>query len=394
MKNLLWLLSLVALVSPASAAPTAADAAWAEVEPLLQASAIERSRSRADMREASRARDARLLRLREKGLAFAQAFPRDPRRWHVVGALWRSQPSFIEEFGDDYERTFRPAKHDEARFAEWQGMQPRWLEQLEGASDLPPEVEAEVWVDRIDRRMKPIREALPRTRAEDWQAAWRTWEELARRLPESPRVLQEASTMMYVFDRCHTPEESAARWGGLATSPHAGVAALARSKLEARGRIAGPVDLRFTAIDGREVDLARMRGKVVMLDFWATWCVPCMRQKPYVIAAYNEFHAQGFEVVGISLDHAPDPAKPGGGAKTAAQVAEFARQHGMPWPQHYDGQGKANVLAQRFGVTTIPASFLLDQEGRVVAMNMRNDELADAVRRLLAPRGEKVSAAK
>ena len=63
-----------------------------------------------------------------------------------------------------------------------------------------------------------------------------------------------------------------------------------------------PLDLKYTAVDGSAVDLSKMRGKVVLVDFWATWCPPCRGEVPNVVAAYTKYHDQGFEIVGVSLD--------------------------------------------------------------------------------------------
>src|SRR6204780_1062417 len=63
-----------------------------------------------------------------------------------------------------------------------------------------------------------------------------------------------------------------------------------------------PLDLKYTAVDGTKVDLATMRGKVVLVDFWATWCPPCRGEVPNVVAAYKKYHDKGFNIVGISLD--------------------------------------------------------------------------------------------
>jgi len=122
-----------------------------------------------------------------------------------------------------------------------------------------------------------------------------------------------------------------------------------------------PLDLTFTATDGSTVDLASLRGKVVLLDFWATWCPPCRGEVPNVVAAFNKYHAQGFEVVGVSLDEDRDA------------LNQFTAANGMTWPQFFDGQGWDNSLAQRFSVRSIPQMWLLDRQGRVVTKNGRDD---------------------
>jgi thiol-disulfide isomerase/thioredoxin len=122
-----------------------------------------------------------------------------------------------------------------------------------------------------------------------------------------------------------------------------------------------PVDLSFTAVDGTAVDLAKLRGKVVLLDFWATWCPPCRDEVPDVVAAYNKYHDQGFEVVGVSLDQDQNA------------LLQFTANNGMTWPQYFDGLGWGNSLAQRFGIHSIPQMWLLDRKGRVVTKDGRSD---------------------
>lgn len=175
-----------------------------------------------------------------------------------------------------------------------------------------------------------------------------------------------------------------AEWAAFAGHPNGKVREMAAQKMQLAELIKAPLDLKFTAADGRAVDVAALRGKVVLVDFWATWCGPCIEEIPNVVAVYEQYHAQGFEIVGISFDQAPDAAKPAKRQKTAEQVLAFAREHKMPWPQYYDGTYWNNPYGKQYGIRGIPAMFLLDKSGMVISTNARGAKLEAEVKRLLA----------
>ena len=132
-----------------------------------------------------------------------------------------------------------------------------------------------------------------------------------------------------------------------------------------------PLDLKFTATNGHEVDLAGLRGKVVLVDFWATWCGPCVGEVPNVVKTYEKLHGKGFEIVGISLD------------EDKAKLEAFTKEKNMTWPQYFDGKGWENEIATRFGIHSIPAMWLVNKKGIVTSTEAR-EGLEATVEKLLA----------
>lgn len=125
-------------------------------------------------------------------------------------------------------------------------------------------------------------------------------------------------------------------------------------------------------LDGKPLDLAAYQGKIVLIDFWATWCGPCVAELPNVIAAYQKYHGQGFEIIGISLD------------KDREKLTSFLKENNMTWPQYFDGLGWQNKVSTRYGIDSIPATFLLDGTGKIVAKDLRGEDLDRNLAKLLA----------
>jgi peroxiredoxin len=126
-------------------------------------------------------------------------------------------------------------------------------------------------------------------------------------------------------------------------------------------------DFSETDVEGKPVSVASYKGKVVMIDFWATWCGPCVGELPNVLATYQKHHAQGFEIIGVSLD------------QDKSKLTDFTKDKGMAWQQFFDGQGWSNKLAVKYGIESIPATFLLDGEGNIIGEDLRGEELEAAV---------------
>ncbi len=131
-------------------------------------------------------------------------------------------------------------------------------------------------------------------------------------------------------------------------------------------------DIELPGPDGKTVKLSSLRGHYVLLDFWASWCRPCLAEVPNVKAIYDDYHAKGFEVFGVSLDETKDE-------KAWKSAIE---RFGMAWPQGCSGEGWNCPVARRYGVTGIPKMYLIDPQGVIIGMDLRGEKLREKVAEL------------
>jgi thiol-disulfide isomerase/thioredoxin len=354
MKNLLSLcvaLTVLAQSARGADAPVAktADELWQSIQTMQQTPP---PRDRTQILE-------RMGQLHGALVEFEQRFPSDTRHWDAK--LLRVEVEYGLARADN-----RPAD-DTALFA--------LTKEVVAAPDASPETKADARYLAAEMRMELLGASGSVTNGPARAAADAAIQEVRQKYPDDPRTFQMQFDVAEFF-KVRDPQAAEAIFHELETNKNPQVAAVAHQDLlvmkKQQNVTRTPLDLKFQAVDGTAVDLAKLRGKVVLLDFWATWCGPCRMEIPNVVATYNALHSQGFEIVGISLDQDKE------------QMVKFTKAAGMAWPQYFDGKRWENEISTRFGIDSIPAAWLLDKKGFVRSTEARGDNLAEQVKKLLA----------
>ncbi len=123
----------------------------------------------------------------------------------------------------------------------------------------------------------------------------------------------------------------------------------------------------FKSNTGEDLSIEKLRGKIVLLEFWASWCGPCRAELPEIKNIWKKYGGDQFIIVGINLD------------SNRPAFDTFTKQEGLSWPQYYDGLGWGNKISQLYGVYAIPHSVLIDQDGIIKARGLRGEELAEMI---------------
>ena len=176
---------------------------------------------------------------------------------------------------------------------------------------------------------------------------------------EPAAYLLQLSEMLLAYDQVEPAREVVAKL--LKADLDEDIRKEAAGQLAKFERVGKPVEITFTALDGRKIDLAKMKGQVVLIDFWATWCGPCIAGLPELKEVYAKWQPKGFEILGISLDDDEEA------------LATMVKEKDMPWPQFFDRENASNRYAEQYGITGIPTLWLIDKQGNLRYLNARQN---------------------
>jgi thiol-disulfide isomerase/thioredoxin len=206
--------------------------------------------------------------------------------------------------------------------------------------------------DRFDIRQASIQRAVHRAEADGDAAMLGEFEKGARLLQKDFPKRPEVVAMLLQVAENSDPEKARTLLKELSTNDVPGELKDAETEMQKElDRVGNPFTLQFTAMDGREVDLAKMPGKVVLVDFWATWSEESIQMLPDIQQTYTNLHAKGFEIVGVNLDEDKE--------SLTNAMADLK----LVWPEYFDGKKLESKFAIQYGIKDLPVAWLVDKKG-------------------------------
>ncbi len=327
-----------------------ADAFWAHFETLQKQPAEKPASREAAVAQAQSWFGAQ----QQAGEAFAAAFPKDARRWQAKFIALRAGGQLRRLSGQGTDLAAERVRLDE----------------IINAADAPPQVQSEAAFLRTLTLTADFK-----TKPESYIAFHQAAADFAAKYPASPLVPQMQQLDIRSLADDPTPQ-AAELLKKYAASTDAKQADAAKAIIAKRQKISDikskPVALSFTATDGTDVDLALMRGKVVLLTFWASTSAPSLAEMPSLVSIHQQLHSKGFEILGISLD------------EDKAAMQDAVKKHGMEWAHYFDAAGWKNKISTGFAIDSLPTAWLIDKKGRLRETSLRGEALGPAVAKLLA----------
>lgn len=295
----------------------------------------------------------------EAGQDFIKAFPKDPRHYTAQMIVLEAQMQLAQITNGAQDNVPSPENAS------------KLINEVLSAADAPEDAKAEAMFVRTMLMASTTEANVER----DLAPILKSSTEYLTKYPNHKLAPQMRQVQLQLAAQSKTPEADTIL-KQLSEDKNPEISEMAKHLVEGRQKLAEitskPLDLKFKTTDGAEVDLAAERGKVVFLDFWASWCAPCMREMPHVVSIYKKYHNKGLEIYGISLD------------EDQAEMEAAAKKNGAAWPQYFDGKRFENDISTKFGVDAIPSVWLIDKKGMAHEYDRDSKNLEAEIEKLLA----------
>ncbi len=285
--------------------------------------------------------------LRATAELFAKKYPNDPRRWEARLTADRLSQRVANA---------KPVAEVEKLYRE-----------TAAAADAPAEIKARARLGLIQMHREALKDETAKVKVQAVEA------EIISFAADFPKhqALPALETSRATLWEKRDPARAMTILNDLTKRENPEVAREAAAQLRFKNILREPLPLAFTAVDGTEFDLASLRGKVVLVHFWASTSGACAAEMPSIVAVCEKYRERGFEIVGISLDTNKD------------RMLAFAQEKKMTWPLYFDGKGMRNAISSSYAVRTLPTMWLVNKKGFVAFTDARG-ELEDLVNKLLA----------
>jgi thiol-disulfide isomerase/thioredoxin len=234
--------------------------------------------------------------------AFIEKHPADPRRWEaaLILQMRRFQPRFVISIDEKYDgKDESMVKRDTAAETAFEARVAALEKVMRAAPDVPDHVMEQVAFGDLMPLYYPAFAAMRENRVPDISKIEPAVRAFLARFPDSETGRGMLPMFVQVATRQAEPKTEVEVLQTFADSPNHSAQAYVKDRLRFFELQKAPFELAFTALDGREVDLKKLRGKVVLIDFWATWCGPCIAELPNVKKVYADYHDKGFEIVSV-----------------------------------------------------------------------------------------------
>lgn len=307
------------------------------------------------------------------GFTFFESNPDDLRRWEWLNFVVEHDVRYLPPTYDSKDPTALPTSADIQAAEQWKENLASVSATCLASASAPVDLKCRLRATPIfwATRAAAIEMSLhPGQLDYDWSKAAHDIASIGVDLPEADvEALRNAAALIIRKAKVYAKDKGTAVEAEFKASPNLAIRGVVEGPQMITEAMKVPMDMHFTAIDGRNVDLAAMRGKVVLIDYRGiTWCSFCRDEEPLMKELYAKYHAKGFEIICIAWEMSEGSRQ---------FVRDYCKEHGLIWPVYFDGKSK-NPYVEKFGFTAVPQYLFLDKNGLVVSQMSGGNGLAKA----------------